>query len=175
LFAAVFDSWTLTGVLFLAFVCSYPLVKPKKEHNGGQFLFELHKITPKTEQQNAQFSPWSPQIPSDGFFYNVCSVLDLWMHNGSMLRVRLSAWPWPNGVLGGRPLTVLGVSTMMEQSRFCFCSIYAECTRKSSSLHFTVAQGCSLARPLPRSPHHSACRRWSSQHSQQERQSFSKV
>lgn len=46
--------------------------------------------------------------------------------------------------------TVLGLSTTMEQSHFCIRSIYAEYTRKSSSLHFYGRLGSlvrSLARP----------------------------
>jgi hypothetical protein len=55
-------------------------------------FFELHKITPKTEQQNANSSRDLPKSQAT-VFYIVRSVLDLWMHNGSMSSVRLSAWP----------------------------------------------------------------------------------
>jgi hypothetical protein len=82
--------------------------QPKNEHNGGQFFFELHKITPKTEQQIAANSARDLPKYQATVFFIVRSVLDLWMHNGSLLSVRLSAWPWPNGVLGGRPLNGVG-------------------------------------------------------------------
>jgi hypothetical protein len=59
----------------------------------ANFFFELHKITPKTEQQNANSARDLPQYQATVFIYIVLSVLDLWMHNGSLLSVRLSAWP----------------------------------------------------------------------------------